>query len=252
MIGANQVCKVLGSEQIVSKTGIRAIESKFGWLLLGQDETLAISSNTAIGFLLKAKLGTPENLEEDTDPKTDEIDFATWWKLESLDELEKIPLSIQWKSYTDSIIQDEDGHYVAPLPWNENKNRLSKNVAMSEGQAKALIRRLERDKEMKISYEAEFGKLKEFRFISRADTSFGGIYTILPHHPVVRRDKTTSRVRPVFNGSAKPKTGFSANDCPEEGPNLNPDILDVILLFRLNPIAWTADIRQVFLMVKLL
>ncbi|XP_057369839.1 uncharacterized protein LOC130690968 [Daphnia carinata] len=252
LIGANQVWKVLGSKQIVSKTGIRAIESKFGWLLLGQDETVTTSSNTAIGFLLKAKQGTPENLKAEIDPKTDEIDFARWWKLESLDPLEKIPLSIQWKSYSDTIVQDEDGHYVAPLPWNENKIRLSKNETMAEGQAKALIRRMDRDKEMKTSYEAEFEKLKVSKFISRADTSFGGIYTILPHHPVVRRDKTTSRVRPVFNGSAKPKTGFSANDCLEEGPNLNPDILDVMLLFRLNPIAWTADIRQAFLMVKLL
>ncbi|XP_045025217.1 uncharacterized protein LOC123469933 [Daphnia magna] len=119
---------------------------------------------------------------------------------------------------------------------------------MAEGQARALMKRMEKDNEMKTSYEAEFRKLKELRFISKADTNFKGIYTILPHHPVVRKDKITSKVRPVFNGSAKPKTGFSANDCLEEGPNLNPDILDVILTFRLNPIAWTADIRQAFLM----
>ncbi|XP_045032633.1 uncharacterized protein LOC123474486 [Daphnia magna] len=119
---------------------------------------------------------------------------------------------------------------------------------MAEGQARALMKRMEKDNEMMTSYEAEFRKLKELRFISKADTNFKGIYTILPHHPVVRKDKITSKVRPVFNGSAKPKTGFSANDCLEEGPNLNPDILDVILTFRLNPIAWTADIRQAFLM----
>ncbi|XP_045032634.1 uncharacterized protein LOC123474487 [Daphnia magna] len=184
--------------------------------------------------------------------RNDEIEFAKWWKLESLDPLENVPLSDRWKSYTDSIKQDEDGHYVAPLPWNENKQRVSKNDAMAEGQARALMKRMEKDNEMMTSYEAEFRKLKELRFISKADTNFKGIYTILPHHPVVRKDKITSKVRPVFNGSAKPKTGFSANDCLEEGPNLNPDILDVILTFRLNPIAWTADIRQAFLMVKLL
>ncbi|KAI9565135.1 hypothetical protein GHT06_008906 [Daphnia sinensis] len=220
---------------------IRAIDSKLGWLLLGKDEKVAISSTTAIGFLLKAKLGTPEDLQEVTDPKNEEIDFARWWKLESLDPLEKVPLAEQWKTYAEAITQ-------APLPWIGNKRYLSKNEGMAEGQAKALIRRLDRDRKMKTSYEAEFSKLKELRFISKADTSFDGIYTILPHHPVVRRDKTTSRVRPVFNGSAKPKTGFSANDCLEEGPNLSPDILDVMLLFRLNPIAWTADIRQAFLM----
>ncbi|KAK4024164.1 hypothetical protein OUZ56_009551 [Daphnia magna] len=76
LIGANQVWKVLGSKQIVSNTGIRAIESKLGWLLLGQDEKVALSSTTAISFLLNAKLGTPKDLHEDPDPKKEEIDFA--------------------------------------------------------------------------------------------------------------------------------------------------------------------------------
>ncbi|KAK4004197.1 hypothetical protein OUZ56_005939 [Daphnia magna] len=113
LIGANQVWKALGSKQIVSNTGIRAIESKLGSLLLGQDEKVAISSTTAFSFLLKAKLGTPKVLQEDTDPKKEEIDFARWWKLESLDPLKKVPLSVQWNTYSEFITQDDDGHYVA-------------------------------------------------------------------------------------------------------------------------------------------
>ena len=43
----------------------------------------------------------------------------------------------------------------------------------------------------------------------------------------------------------------SANDGLEGGPNMNLDILYVFLFFRLNPVAYTADIRQAFLMIKL-
>jgi hypothetical protein len=94
--------------------------------------------------------------------------------------------------------------------------------------------------------------LKELGFISKADTNFKGIYTILSLHPVVWKEKITSKVRHVFNGSAKLKSGFIANDCLEEGHNLNPDILYVILSFWLNPVAWTADIRKEFFVVNLL
>jgi hypothetical protein len=111
---------------------------------------------------------------------------------------------------------------------------------------------MEKDTEMKILYEAEFSKLKELEFISKADNIFKGICTILTHHSVVRKNKITSNVITIFSGSAKPKTGFSANDCLEVGLNLNHDILDVMLSFRLISIAWTSDIRQAFLMVKLL
>ena len=114
LIRANQVWKILGSKQIVSKTGIRAIKSELGRLLLRQDVTVAISTTTAIGFLLKAKEGTPQYPTQDSNSsRNDEIDFAKWWKLESLDPLENVPLSVRWKSYADSIKQDKDGHYMS-------------------------------------------------------------------------------------------------------------------------------------------
>jgi hypothetical protein len=44
---------------------------------------------------------------------------------------------------------------------------------------------MERDMEMNTSHEADFSILKELGFISKADTNFKGIYTILSLHPVV-------------------------------------------------------------------
>ena len=73
----------------------------------------------------------------------------------------------------------------------------------------------------------------------------------LPHHPVVREDKTSTKVRPVFDGSAKTSSGSSLNDCLEVGPNLNPDLLDVLLRFRFPLFPFVADIRKAFLQVSL-
>ena len=40
-------------------------------------------------------------------------------------------------------------------------------------------------------------------------------------HPVYRKDKSTTKIRPVFDGAAKTKFGTSLNEVLETGPNLN-------------------------------
>jgi hypothetical protein len=64
-------------------------------------------------------------------------------------------------------------------------------------------------------------------------------------------DKNTTKIRPVFDGAAKSKFGPSLNDVLETGPNLNPDLLSVLIRFRMYRIAWIADIEKAFLNVAL-
>lgn len=37
----------------------------------------------------------------------------------------------------------------------------------------------------------------------------------LPHHPEAKQASTSTRIRPVFDASAKDPNGVSLNDCPE-------------------------------------
>ena len=71
----------------------------------------------------------------------------------------------------------------------------------------------------------------------------------LPHHAVVRTDKTTTKLRVVYDASAR-STGPSLNDCLHKGPKFNQLILDLLLRFRSYRIALTADIEKAFLMIS--
>ena len=73
----------------------------------------------------------------------------------------------------------------------------------------------------------------------------------LPHHCVVREDRATTKVRVVFDAASKDKNGIALNDLMMAGPNLNPDLYGVLIRFRLNPVAMTADIKQAFLQIEL-
>ena len=69
----------------------------------------------------------------------------------------------------------------------------------------------------------------------------------LSHHCVIREDKDTTRLRIVFDGSAKSNHRFYLlNECLKKGPNLTPLIFDVLLKFRAHKIGITADIEKAF------
>ena len=72
----------------------------------------------------------------------------------------------------------------------------------------------------------------------------------LPHHGVIRKNRETTKLRIVYDGSAKsPGQQLSLNDCLPTGPNYIPQLADVLMRFRWNRIAITADIEKAFLMI---
>lgn len=71
----------------------------------------------------------------------------------------------------------------------------------------------------------------------------------LPYHAVIRTHKTTTKLRIVYDASAKLK-GPSLNDCLHTGPKFNQLILDILVRFRSFKVALTADIEKAFLMIS--
>ena len=71
-----------------------------------------------------------------------------------------------------------------------------------------------------------------------------------PHFPVCRMDKTTSKVRPVFDG-AKKKGQDCINEYILQGPMLLNELAKVLLYFRSYDYVVSADISQMFLQISL-
>ena len=74
----------------------------------------------------------------------------------------------------------------------------------------------------------------------------------MPHHAVIRQNRETTKLRIVYDGSAKsPGQEHSLNDCLPTGPNYISQLVDVLARFRWNPIAISADIEKAFLMISI-
>lgn len=70
----------------------------------------------------------------------------------------------------------------------------------------------------------------------------------LPHHIVVRQDKTTTKLRIAYDASAK-CDGPSLNECLHKGPKFNQLIFDLLLRFWTYQVALTANVEKAFLMI---
>ena len=77
-----------------------------------------------------------------------------------------------------------------------------------------------------------------------------GFFIHIPYHAVIRRDKSTTKLRIVYDASAK-SDGASLNDCLHAGPALTQSIFDIMLRFRNHRVALVGDIEKAFLMVHM-
>ena len=69
-------------------------------------------------------------------------------------------------------------------------------------------------------------------------------------HLVYKSSSTTTKVRPVFDVSAKSSTGVSLNDTLLVGPTVHPPLINVLVRFRWHRIALTADVSKMYRAVE--
>ena len=69
---------------------------------------------------------------------------------------------------------------------------------------------------------------------------------------VVRKDSSSpTKVRTIFDASAKSTSGVSLNDLLVVGPTVHPSLIDFFLRFRIHPVALTADVTKMYRAVEL-
>ena len=130
---------------------------------------------------------------------------------------------------------------------------LPDNYALSLKRLEGLIRRLKQSPEILQEYDATIQKqISEgiVEVVPDPTTKGKGELHYLPHHAVIRRDKETTKLRVVYDASAR-YGGPSLNDCLHTGPKFNQNVFDILLKFRTYQIALTADIEKAFLMISI-
>ncbi|XP_049315839.1 uncharacterized protein LOC125779244 [Bactrocera dorsalis] len=173
--------------------GVLDQATKFGWILSG------IIKEKVTGKITTAVT----NLEG-------------FWEIEDIstdDDIQEDDTTL--KQYEETTKRDADGRFIVEIPFKKHKE-------LKESRKKAVARI--------ISMEKKFSKLKEeyIKFIKeyidlghmrKVDDKQKGKY-YFPHQAVIPENNITTKLRVVFDASAKTSNGRSLNDIMCTGPKL--------------------------------
>eukprot|EP00731_Ephydatia_muelleri_P009492 Em0005g78a len=228
--------------------GPTAIETRFGWVLSGPATGLLCGS-TSMSLLSCHTLKTGVTLPSG-DSSLDQT-LKMFWDLES------IGIEAKESSVYEEFMQNikfQNGRYCVRLPWKEHHPPLPDNFSLSQTRLLGLVRRLKQSPHIFKEYDNIIQDQISLGIVEIVSdpwsTSRSNQIHYLPHHGVVREDKSTTKLRVVFDASAR-TSGPSLNDCLYTGPSFKQRIADILVRFRLFPVGLVADIEKAFLMVSI-
>ncbi|XP_046466690.1 uncharacterized protein [Neodiprion pinetum] len=204
-----------------------------GWVIVGN-----ISSHTIIDQQTSSATCNTLKLQED---------MSRFWELEEGPTTKYLSAEEQpcEDHFTKHVSRNPSGRYVVALPFNEKKNQLGLSKDLALRRLQTLERRFAKDAHFKQQYTEVIEEYRNLGHITRIQSNDEeGFY--LPHHAVIKETSQTTKVRVVFDGSAKSTTGISLNERLMTGPTIQYDLLTLILRFRLHNYVLTGDIEKMY------
>ncbi|XP_059225279.1 uncharacterized protein LOC131997762 [Stomoxys calcitrans] len=218
-----------------------AQDSEFGWYISGPQSSRCITTFAAWASHSTSSLNDEvrkfwESEEVPEEPQESEEDM----------ECEKI--------YIKTTVRREDGRYVVRLPF---KKEFPQEISIGSSRRSALGQffRMERTLWNSPALSEEYTRVLEEYITLGHMTAVPGDelcdnYSCrsfyLPHHAVVKPERTSTKVRVVFNASKKTSNGLSLNDVLYTGPTLQNDLMNVILRWRYFQYVFNGDIQKMY------
>lgn len=143
------------------------------------------------------------------------------------------------------VHQDENGNWIAPLPFKSPRFSLPNNRGQALSRLNSLRRNLANNPQMKKQFSEFMDKLFKNNHAEIAppindNTEFWYLPIFGVYHP-----QKPDQIRVVFDSSAQ-QSGVSLNSVLLTGPDLNNTLLGVLFRFRKELIAITADIQMFY------
>ena len=146
------------------------------------------------------------------------------------------------------------GRYEVGWPWKAH-HFLPDKYQLAKWRLTTLLHRFRREPETLTTYNHVLQEQLQAGIIEVAPPEvdrFTHRLHYLPHHPVFSPGNTTTKLRIVYDSSAKKtSTNNSLNECLYRGAILLQGLTGILLRFRLQRVAITADTEKAFLQLNL-
>ena len=236
ILGASEYARIKTSTNpFVGKPGEPVAEyTKFGWTIISPGEEIEI------GKFLFAKSST--------------VDYEKLCSLDvlGLKDADDENQSSIFEEFNDQLERKVEGFYETGLMWKSGETELPNNRLGSLARLGKLVQKLERDPELFSAYDKIMKDQEAEGIIEEANGEGQGKVFYLPHRPVIREKAETTKIRIVYDASARENNEASSlNECLETGSPLQNMIWDIMTRNRLRPITVAGDLKQAFLQIRI-
>lgn len=216
-----------------ASNGLIAQDSQFGWLMLGG---LSMPSQTTfVGMMHMNDYQRLDNV------------LQKFFELEAISEKQQRSPEQQFCAdvLERETHRDESGRYVVTIPIDPNAALLGDSRSRALQRFFQIENRFARDRDYHLEYVKFMKDYVDRGHMSLLSTpiSPNEEHYFIPHHGILSERK---KFRVVFDGSAPTSSGRSLNDVQMKGERLQDNLTDIILRFRLNKSALTADVQQMY------
>ncbi|XP_044312560.1 uncharacterized protein LOC123037129 [Drosophila rhopaloa] len=242
LIGASMFFELLSVGQIKLAAGLSLLQkTRLGWIVTGGGSS-TLKATALHGQAVHRELVTAE-------VHMDEL-VRRFWEVESCGEgvvtatKEELECEAHFKT---NFRRLDSGEYSVRLPAKNTLELLGESYNQAYCRFLNLESKLERKPEVKVQYSAfirEYLHLKHMSVVPINSLSLCKYF--LPHHCVFKEDSTTTKLRVVFDGSAKTSSGHSLNEVLMAGSTIQQKLFNTLLQFRTFPVALTGDICKMY------
>ncbi|XP_054723428.1 uncharacterized protein LOC129233424 [Uloborus diversus] len=184
---------------------------------------------------------------------TDELVKSFW-------ELEQIPLTqsltreerLCETHFLENYTCNKEGRYSVRLPFKPNRKLLGNSKATAFKMFHSLEKRLLKIPDIYLQYKKfmteylDLGHMEIDNTVCKENAHY-----CIPHHHVINESSSTTKLRVVFNASAKTTSGVSLNDTLMNGPKVQDDFFAILLRFRCHNIAITSDLQKMYRQIEI-
>ncbi|XP_030755482.1 uncharacterized protein LOC115881899 [Sitophilus oryzae] len=238
LLGASIFWSLLCIGQIkLTNSQIISQKIKLGWILSGQANiSVNIPSKTVCHFSINSEL---------------QKQLENFWRIEHV---ESSPVwSLEQKACENDFVlnhkREENGRFSVQLPLKIDSSKLGESKSMALKRFKSLEKRLRSNTELHAQYADFLDEYQTLGHMSEVHTEDPTL-NYLPHTCVFRESSSTTKVRVVFDASAKTESGLSLNDALMTGPTIQQDLFSIILRFRKHQYVITADCAKMYRQVN--
>ncbi|XP_066929877.1 uncharacterized protein [Clytia hemisphaerica] len=242
LIGADNFWKFVKNKTIRSSKGLVGTDTKLGYIFSGPLTTDTVCSTTQATVTLSAHTLNCQTCDVDSTLKK-------FWEIEEVGRTES-PKEVVLQEF-ESKIKFEQDRYEVQLPFIEKHEILKDNLYNSTRRMNSLLTKFKTNEQLLHDYDEIIkDQLRQGIIEVAPDTSIEGQTYYMPHRPVLRLDRLTTKIRMVFDASSS-LDGPALNDCLHAGPSLTSSLFGTLLRFRAKKIGIIADLEKAFLQIRL-